>query len=57
MAATDETYLIVENEWHYTWFVIDAAIKAICGYNLSDTRGMLPVLVTLHNACEKPETN
>lgn len=57
IAAADETYLIVENEWHYTWFVIDAASRVICAYNLSDTRGTIPALATLHNAYGKPETN
>lgn len=57
MAAADETYLIVENEWHYTWFVIDAASRAICGYNLSDTRGTIPALATLRDAYGEPETN
>ncbi len=57
MAAADETYLIVENEWHYTWFVIDAGNRAICGYNLSDTRGTIPALATLHDAYGNPETN
>lgn len=57
IAAADETYLVVENEWHYTWFVIDAETKAICGYNLSDTRGPVPALATLNDAYGKPETN
>ena len=57
IAAADETYLIIENEWHYTWFIIDAASRAICGYNLSDTRGTVPALATLHDAYGKPETN
>ena len=57
IAAADETYLIVENEWHYTWFVIDSASKAICGYNLSDTRGTVPALATLYNAYGTPESN
>lgn len=57
IAAADETYLIVENEWHYTWFIIDAASRAICGYNLSDTRGTVPALATLNDAYGKPETN
>lgn len=57
MAAADETYLIVENEWNYTWFVIDAASRAICGYNLSDTRGAIPALATLYDAYGMPESN
>lgn len=57
IAAADETYLIVENEWHYTWFVIDSVTKAICGYNLSDSRGVAPALATLYNAYGTPEAN
>ncbi len=56
-AAADETYLIVENKWHYTWFVIDSESKAICGYNLSDTRGSIPALATLYNTYGAPESN
>ena len=36
---------------------IDAATRAICGYNLSDTRGTIPALATLYNAYGEPETN
>jgi len=57
IAAADETYLIVENQWHYTWFVIDAESKAICGYNLSDTRGTVPALATLYDTYGTPESN
>lgn len=57
IAAADETYLIVEDEWHYTWFIIDAETKAICGYNLSDNRGVMPALATIYDAYDKPQTN
>ena len=57
IAAADETYLIVEDEWHYTWFIIDSETKAICGYNLSDTRGVKPALATIYDAYDKPQTN
>lgn len=56
-AACDETYVIVENEWHYTWFVIDSDTRAICGYNVSDTRGTQPALATLYNTYGTPESN
>ncbi len=56
-AAADETYLIVENEWHYTWFIIDSETKALCGYNLSDTRGTIPALATLYNTYGQPAKN
>lgn len=54
-AAGDETYIQVNGAWHYTWFVIDAATRALCGYNLSDTRGMTPALQTLVNAYGEPQ--
>ncbi len=37
--------------------MIDTANRAICGYNLSDTRGTVPAIATLYNAYGKPETN
>ena len=54
-AAGDETYIQVNGAWHYTWFVIDAATRALCGYNLSDTRGRTPALQTLVNAYGEPQ--
>lgn len=42
--SADETYIIVDGVWHYTWFVIDSVSRAICGYNLSTTRGTEPAL-------------
>ena len=54
-AAGDETYIQVNGVWHYTWFVIDCASRALCGYNLSDTRGAVPALATLINAYGEPQ--
>jgi putative transposase len=54
-AAGDETYIQVGGVWHYTWFVMDCATRALCGYNLSDTRGRVPALQTLVNAYGEPE--
>lgn len=53
--AADETYIIVENKWTYTWFIIDSQTRAICGYNLSDHRGMQPALALLHNCFGRPD--
>ena len=53
-AAGDETYIQVNGAWRYTWFVIDADTRALCGYNLSDTRAMAPALQTLVNAYGEP---
>ncbi len=54
IVAGDETYITVENRMQYTWFNIDSETRAICGYNLSGTRGTLPCLALLHNTYGKP---
>lgn len=56
-SAGDETYIIVDGEWHYTWFVIDTQTRAVCGWNVSDTRGTEPALATLINTFGQPESN
>ena len=56
-AAADETYITVEDEQHYTWFVIDERTRALCGYNLSNTRSAVPALATIYNAYGPPESN
>ena len=57
IAAADETYIIVDGRWTYTWFVIDSKTKAICGYNLSQKRDMQPALALLHNCFGEPGRN
>lgn len=57
VVAGDETYITVENRMQYTWFNIDAESKAICGYNLSGTRGVEPCLALLYNTYGNPEEN
>jgi putative transposase len=47
--AADETYIIVDGKWNYTWFIIDSDTRAICGYNLSQTRGAIPAIGLLNN--------
>lgn len=54
LSAADETYIIVDNKWTYTWFAIDSKTRAICGYNLSDNRGMQPALTLLYDTFGKP---
>lgn len=56
-AAADETYIIVENAWQYTWFIIDSESRAICGYNLSNNRSMVSALALLYDAYGLPEDN
>ncbi|MFA6567262.1 MAG: DDE-type integrase/transposase/recombinase [Victivallales bacterium] len=54
-AVADETYIIVDGVWNYTWFVIDSASRAICGFNLSDNRGVAPAFALLCKCFGKPE--
>lgn len=56
-AAADETYIIVDGKWHYTWFIIDSVSKAICGFNLSDNRGREPALALLKQTFGPPKDN
>jgi len=56
IAAADETYITVEAENRYTWFILDESSRAICAYNLSDTRGTLPALALLSECFGDPET-
>lgn len=53
-ASADETYIIVEDQWQYTWFVIDEKTRAICGYNISNSRDTSSALATLYNAYGAP---
>ncbi len=55
IVAGDETYIIVENRMQYTWFNIEAKTKAICGFNLSGTRGAGPCLALQYNTYGAPE--
>lgn len=54
VSAADETYIIVDSKWTYTWFIIDSKTRAICGYNLSDNRGIQPALALLYDSFGKP---
>lgn len=56
-AAADETYIIVNGDWHYTWFIINKSDRAICGWNLSNNRGTQPALALLYNTYGLPEEN
>jgi putative transposase len=55
IAAADETYIIINGIWHYTWFVVDSVNRAICGYNVSNSRKTAPALATLYNTYGSPE--
>ena len=54
--AADETYIKVEGNTHYTWFIIAQNRSAICGYNLSDTRGAEPALALLNSCYGSPDS-
>ena len=51
--AADETYIKIEGLTHYTWFIIEQNRRAICGYNLSNSRETEPAL-SLINSCYGP---
>jgi transposase-like protein len=53
--GADETYIIVNGITRYTWFIISKARRAICGWNLSETRGAEPALALIHNCYGTPE--
>ena len=57
VSAADETYIIVNGRWTYTWFIIDSKTRAICGYNLSDNQGMQPALALIYDSFGKPGNN
>ncbi len=56
ICAADETYIKVEGHTRYTWFIISQNRRAICGYNLSDTRGTEPAMGLLNNCFGTPES-
>ena len=54
--AADETYIKVEGYTRYTWLILEQQHRAICGYNLSDTRGTEPALALLNSCYGPPES-
>ncbi|MDP8235660.1 MAG: DDE-type integrase/transposase/recombinase [Candidatus Erginobacter occultus] len=54
--AADETYIKVEGDTHYTWFIISQIRRAICGYNVSDSRDIEPALALLSNCYGSPQS-
>jgi transposase-like protein len=54
--AADETYIKVEGYTHYTWFIIAQNQRAICGYNLSNSRGTQPALSLLNSSYGPPQS-
>ena len=48
--AADETYIKVRGIKGYIWFIINAASRAIIGYQVSDNRGVGPWIMALRMA-------
>jgi len=53
--AADETYIKIGGKTRYTWLVITETRRAICGYNLSETRGAEPALGLIQSMCGPPD--
>ena len=53
----DETYIRINDQWHYTWFIIGKKSRAIHSFNISNNRGVLPALATLNKAMENVPEN
>ena len=48
--AADETYIKVRGIKSYIWLIIDAASRAIIGYQVSDNRGVGPCILAMRMA-------
>lgn len=48
--AADETYIKVRGIKGYVWFIINAATRAIIGYQVSDNRGVGPCIMAMRMA-------
>ena len=53
--AADETYIKVNGITRFTWFIISKIRRAICGWNLSESRGAAPALALIHNCYGTPD--
>ena len=53
--AADETYIKVNGITRYTWFIISKIRRAICGWNLSESRESAPALGLIYNCYGPPE--
>ena len=54
--AADETYIKVNGITRFTWFIISKVRRAICGWNLSETRGAEHALALIHDCFGPPES-
>ncbi len=48
--AADETYIKVRGLKGYIWFIINAATRAVIGYQVSDNRGVGPCIMAMRMA-------
>jgi transposase-like protein len=48
--AADETYIKVRGVKGYIWFIINAATRAVIGYQISDNRGVGPCIMAIRMA-------
>ena len=53
--AADETYIKVKGITRYTWFILSKIRRAICGWNLSESRESAPALGLIYNCYGPPE--
>ncbi len=55
ICAADETYIKVKGITRYTWFLISKLRRAICGWNLSESRKSAPALGLIYNCYGPPD--
>jgi len=53
--AADETYIKVNGITRYTWFILSKIRRAICGWNLSESRESAPALGLVYNCYGPPD--
>ncbi len=46
----DETYIKVHGVKGYVWLIINAATRAVIGYQISDNRGVGPCIMAMRMA-------
>ena len=51
--AADETYIKVRGVKGYVWLIINAATRAVIGYQVSDNRGVGPCIMAMRMAFDK----
>lgn len=54
--AADETYIKIDGNTRYTWLIIAQNQRAICGYNISESRATQPALALLNSCFGPPQS-